>query len=438
MSDSKQLTFKKIFIFWMPLAITWLMMSIEGPYLSAIIARMPNPKFNLAAYGVAFSFALLIESPVIMIMSAATALVKDYFSFQKLKIFIYTLNIAITVLMLIILIPEIFDFIAIDLIQLPKTVAGITHTSLIILLPWPAAIGYRRFYQGILISNDLTRKVAYGTIIRLSTMSITALLLYLYSNLDGAVVGAFALSVGVIFEGIASKLMSLGILKKIKKGEINQAESKPLNYFSIVKFYYPMAMTSILSLGVHPIVTFFLGQSRMSLESLAVLPVINSLVFIFRSVGLSYHEVVIALLGENREGYKPLRNFGTMLGFSVVFLLAVITTTPLSEIWFHYISGLSQTLTEFAFLPAMILTILPGLTVLISIQRAILVYSRNTSPLTYATLIEVVGILLVLFIGIKYFDLVGVVAAAIAFIFGRFLANLFLMKPYNKSVNSFS
>ena len=438
MSVSKQLTFKKIFIFWMPLAITWLMMSIEGPYLSAIIARMPNPKFNLAAYGVAFSFALLIEAPVIMIMSAATALVKDYLSFQKLKIFTYTLNIAITVFMLIILIPEIFDFIAIDLIQLPETVAGITHTSLIILLPWPAAIGYRRFYQGILISNHLTRRVAYGTIIRLSTMSITALLLYLYSNLDGAVVGASALSVGVIFEGIASKLMSLNILKKIKEREIIQGENKPLDYSSIVKFYYPLAMTSILSLGVYPIVTFFLGQSRMSLESLAVLPVINSLVFIFRSVGLSYHEVVIALLGKKGEGYKSLRNFGAMLGFSVVFLLAVITTTPLSEIWFYQISGLSQMLADFSKLPAMILFILPGLTVLISLQRGVLVYTRNTSPLTYATLIEVLGILLVLFIGIKYFDLVGVVSAAIAFIFGRLLANFYLMKSYNKSVNSFS
>jgi len=68
----------KILKFWIPLAATWLMMSLEGPYLSALIARLPDPKFNLAAYGIAFSLALIFEAPVIMMMSASTSLAKDY------------------------------------------------------------------------------------------------------------------------------------------------------------------------------------------------------------------------------------------------------------------------------------------------------------------------------------------------------------------------
>jgi hypothetical protein len=36
----------------------------------------------------------------------------------------------------------------------------------------------------------------------------------------------------------------------------------------------------------------------MAIESLAVLPVVSSLVFIFRSPGLSYQEVNIALIGK--------------------------------------------------------------------------------------------------------------------------------------------
>ena len=46
-------------------------------------------------------------------------------------------------------------------------------------------------------------------------------------------------------------------------------------------------------------VTFFMGQARFSLESLAVLPVINSLVFIFRTPGLSYQEAAITMLGRS-------------------------------------------------------------------------------------------------------------------------------------------
>ncbi|MHB8766672.1 MAG: hypothetical protein ACYDA8_20370, partial [Deferrisomatales bacterium] len=61
-----------IFRFWLPLAATWLMMALEGPYLAAVIARLPEAEPNLAAFGVALAFALILEAPVIMIMGAAT------------------------------------------------------------------------------------------------------------------------------------------------------------------------------------------------------------------------------------------------------------------------------------------------------------------------------------------------------------------------------
>jgi hypothetical protein len=68
------------------------MMAIEGPFLAAVIARLPDPKFNLAAWGVAFAFAILVEAPIIMIMSASTALAEDAASFLKLRNFTYILN----------------------------------------------------------------------------------------------------------------------------------------------------------------------------------------------------------------------------------------------------------------------------------------------------------------------------------------------------------
>ncbi len=112
-----------IFLFWVPLASTWLMMSLEGPFLSAIIARLTEPKYNLAAYGVAFSFALLIEAPIIMLMSAATALVKDFYSYRKLFLFTLYLNIIITILMGILVIPQIFFFLTESVIGLPKKIS---------------------------------------------------------------------------------------------------------------------------------------------------------------------------------------------------------------------------------------------------------------------------------------------------------------------------
>ncbi len=430
-AKKESLTYKKIFFFWIPLAATWLMMATEGPFLAAIIARLANPKFNLAAFGVAFSFAVFIEAPIIMIMSASTALAKDRDSYIKLRNFTFVLNGITTLVLLIFIIPPIFYFITQRLIGLPENVAKLTHQAFIVLIPWPGAIGYRRFYQGILIRSNLTRRVAYGTITRLAAIVMTSLTCYLFFDLNGAIIGTLSLAVAVSAEAVTSRIMAHTSVRRLllKERESGRSEETPISYRYITKFYFPLALTSILSIGVHPMVTFFMGQSRMPIESLAVLPVILSLVFIFRSIGLSFHEVGIALLGKNNQNFKPLRNFAFGLGIVLVGLLSLITLTPFSYIWFHKISGLSTELTIFAKFPAQIAILLPGLTVLISLQRALLINNKKTKPITIASSIEVICIFIMLLVTIVTFNLIGAIAAVAALVMGRLLANGYLVWP---------
>jgi hypothetical protein len=428
---TKNLPFRKIFVFWVPLAATWLMMSVEGPFLAAVIARLPQPRYNLAAFGVAYAFALIIEAPVIMIMSASTALVRDRDSFLKLRNFIYTINAAVTVLMLLLLIPSLFYFITEKLIGLEPEISKLTHTAVFILLPWPGAIGYRRFYQGILIRANLTRRVAYGTLVRLVFMAGTALILYVFLKPHGVLIGAVALSLAVTMEALTSRFMALRVVRTIRqKAESDDSREAALTYPSIIHFYFPLALTSMLGLGIQPMVTFFLGHSRMALNSLAAFPVVNSLVFIFRGLGLSFQEVGIALLGRKNEYYRELRNFASILGLMVVSILALIAFTPLSLIWYQQLSGLSAEMAYFALVPTKLLVIMPGLTVLLSFQRALLVNNKNTTPVTIATLIEVLTIMTVLFVTIHGFDYIGIIAAATALVMGRLLANSYLYIPF--------
>ena len=196
--------------------------------------------------------------------------------------------------------------------------ARLTRLATILLIPWPAAIGYRRFYQGILIGNHLPRRVAYGTVVRLGSMAATALLLYLFSTLPGACVGTAALSAGVVMEALASRFMAGPLVKRL--AELNQttvAGEKPVrSNRALAAFYFPLALTSLLGLAVHPLMSFFMGKSRLPIESLAVLPVVNALAFIFRSAGLSFQEAAIALLGQGENSYRKLRSFAWLLGIA--------------------------------------------------------------------------------------------------------------------------
>lgn len=404
------------------------MMAFEGPFLAAIIARLPDPKFNLAAHGVAVAFAILVEAPVIMLMSASTALVEDEDSFRKLRRFSYTLNALVTGGMILLVVPPVFSIVAQTLIGLTDEVARLTHGALLLLLPWPGAIGYRRFFQGLLIREGKTRLVAYGTVLRLTTMTGTAIVLFGVQALPGAYVGAAALSVGVCAEALASRLMARRTVRDILSTR-GTGEREPLDYRRILEFYYPLALTSVIGLMVPPMLTFFMGRARAPVESLAVFPVVNSLAFVFRAFGLSYLEVAIALLGRKHEHAKELGRFALGLGLAASVALAFIAFTPLATIWFETVSGLTPDLAGFAILPTQIFVLMPALSVLLSFQRAVLVRGNFNRPITWATVLEVVAIAL-LFVGLSTgFEMTGVTAAVIAFTGGRLAGNGYLVAP---------
>lgn len=425
---SKDEGLRRILRLWMPMASTWLMMALEAPFLAAIIARLADPKFNLAAFGVAHAVAIVFESPVIMILSASTALVVGPISFARLRRFTHALNVVITVSLLTMLFTPGWVWFAEHAIGLPPRVVELSQGALMLLLPWPAAIGYRRFYQGLLIRHGKTRLIAYGTVIRLTTVTATSVVLFVFSDLPGTLVGAAALGLAVSLEAIASRFMAVGVVRSIRETAAD-LEGEPLTYGRITHFYTPLALTSIISLAVHPMVTFFMGQARFALESLAVLPVVNSLSFIFRAVGLSYQEVAIALLGEDRGDSKSVGRFAAWLAVGSTVVMGAIAFTPLAWVWYRDVSGLTAELTAFAILPTRILVLLPALSILLSMQRAVLVHGRTTTPITWSTVIEVGGILAALALLIGGLDLVGVTAAAIAIIAGRLGGNLYLVAP---------
>ncbi len=420
------LALSSVLWFWLPLAATWLMMSVEGPYVAAIIARMPDAAFNLAAYGVAFSLAWLVESPIMMLLTASNSLVHDRQSFLALHRFMVRMNVLVTACMLIGVVPPVFRFVTGTVMGLPPGVAGLVHLATAMLIPWPAAIGYRRFYQGLLVRRGLTRRVAYGTVVRLAVMSATAATLALTSALHGAAIGATALAAGVLAEAAASRIMARRVVASLLAERTDPAAPR-LTQRAIVRFYYPLALTSVISLVTGPMLTFFMGRGRAPIESLAVMPVVQSLVFLFRSGGIAFQEVGVALMGTRGEHDAELARGAKVLAAGATAILAAILFTPAAGAWFGGLSGLTPGLSQFALTPARMLLLLPAMEYWLSFQRSRFILTGKTRVVTVATVIEVGGIALLMFAGVGLLGMVGVVAATTAQVLGRFGANAFLL-----------
>jgi hypothetical protein len=400
------------------------MMSVEGPYIAAIVARMPEAAHSLAAYGVATALAWLIESPIMMLLSASTTLVRDRASYLALRRFATILNAAVTLGMIVLAIPPVFRFVGEGLIGLPPEISRLANAATGIMILWPAAIGYRRFYQGIMVRHHLTRRVAYGTVVRLAVMSVTAIIAWAL-DAPGATLGAIALVTGVIAEAAASRWMARHVVNSLKESK-DVAPDTLLDFPEIARFYFPLALTSMLSMALGPLVTFGLGRGRAPIESLAVWPVVNSLVFVFRSGGVAFQEVGIALAGSHGEHAHETRRTAGWLAIGSSLALAVVALTPLESIWFEGISGLTDDLARFATWPVRVLILLPALEYVLSVQRARWILAHRTGVITVATAIEAGGLAVALLVTIGGLNLVGAVGGAIAMLVGRLAANGYL------------
>jgi hypothetical protein len=96
--------------------------------------------------------------------------------------------------------------------------------------------------------------------------------------------------------------------------------------------------------------------------------------------------------------------------------------------WFINVSGLSKELADLSYLPLKIMILLPALTVLLNYQRSVLIINGDTGPISIATAIELIGIIVVLTICVGFLNLIGVVAASISFIAGKSMSNIYLAR----------
>jgi Na+-driven multidrug efflux pump len=159
------------------------------------------------------------------------------------------------------------------------------------------------------------------------------------------------------------------------------------------------------------------------------MPVLYSLTFLFRALGLSFPEVAIAILKDGEENRPVVRKFAFYLALALGGGLSLIAFTPLHNIWYATLSGLNSQLVQLAIPPLQIMAIFPALTVAIGYQRAILINAGITLPVTMATAVEALGIFSILALLVLYSALPGITSAALAYLFGRSLAMLFLCWP---------
>ena len=412
LSQNSTFDMRVVFRTWWPLAASWLMMGAELPILSAVVARLVDPEINLAAYGgIVFPLALIIESPVIMLLAASTALSKDWDSYIKIRRFMMVTAGSMTGIHILIAFTPLYYFVVEGILNAPAEIVEPARIGMMIMTPWTWSIAYRRFNQGVLIRFGHSQAITIGTLIRLSTDTLVLVSGYLIGSIPGIIVATSAVALSVIAEAAYVGVVVRPVINNQLK--LEPPLEDPLTLRSFLNFYIPLAMTSLLTLLALPIGSAALGRMPLSLPSLAVWPVITGLVFMFRSLGVAYNEVVVALL-DTVGTSTYLRKFAIRLALITSLALGVMAATPLSLVWFDLVSGLSPKLVEMARIALWLAIPLPAMAAMQSWYQGSLLFGRKTKGITEAVVIYLISITAFLLFGVMRGEVVGLYIAMIA------------------------
>ena len=428
----KEITYTGIIKFWFPLALMWIVMAMELPVINSFVARMPNPKENLAIFGIIFSLALIIEGPIIQMLSAATAIATHYNNYKKLLNFMHAAAVFLTLIHLICSVPFIFNLIAINLLNIDPQLVPSAGKAFMLMIPWTASIGYRRMWQGVLIQNGRTAAVTLSMILRMTVTCSAVIASFHIGVLSGAAAASLSLTLGVMGGALFAGLFARKTVAAMKRTE---TVYKTVTYKKLIIFYIPLALTSFITMANRPILTAGISRALDPLESLAIWPVIISFMFLFQGFPLSFQEAAISLLG-NKDNTPKLRKFVTALSFFTFLFYAMVIFSPLKNLLLKNIMGLSDELINLAVLPLIILMILPLVTGFIAWMRAVNIKNGTTVNLASAVLTNFITLFSSVFILNVLFDLNGAVLAAVSYSVSIIAEALFLFFKTKKISNN--
>jgi hypothetical protein len=366
---------------------------------------------------------LIIESPIIMLLAASTALSKDWASFVKIKKFMMISSAILTLIHILIAFTPLYYIIVEDILGAPQEIVEPARIGLMIMVPWTWSIAYRRFHQGMLIRFNHSKSVSTGTVIRLTADILILVIGYAIHDISGIIVATSAVIAGVVSEAIYVGIISRPVI-------VHELKPTPpvvpiLTWNIFFKFYIPLVLTALLSLLVQPIGAAALSRMPQPIESLATWSVVSGLIFLFRSAGIAYNEVVVALLDEFQAARK-LWKFAVNLIMVFSWLWLIIMATPISSFWFSTVSALPDNLARLAQTGIWITLPMPALAVLQSWYQGAILHSQKTRAITEAVLVYLFVNIFTLFLGVMIGSVIGLYIGLASFVLSTIIQTLWL------------
>jgi len=335
---TKEIDFRALFVFFIPLGFSASLVTMSHIIINGTLVRGENSEFIIASYMIALSFFGMIERLGVLLRQTCSSLVRDQYSFKLLSTFTFCLLSSLMLISVLIAYTDVGNFIFANIYgvrpQMVDTIKGIYQ----ILIYVTVFSTLRCLCQGIIIYHRRTKWLTIGMGIRLTFMYVLAMVFIATGNISGKT-GAIIFLVGMMIECCISFIEARKLIRKMPKKLEGQVHSQR----TILRFYFPLMFSSIMTMLVGPAINVYLGKTsniELAIASYAVALSVTQLLLSFFSYT---HQIVINFY----EEYSGIvKRFILSIGFLPFVLLAIISFTSLGEFFLEQIMGLKGSLLE--------------------------------------------------------------------------------------------
>ncbi len=404
-------------------------MAFGEPVRNFAIASLPNGGLNLAAFGIAKSLANFFEAPIIMVLHASNALAQDADSSKKFLRFTLIFSLLLSGIFLSLSLPAIFEFIGEQVFSLSFEVSDTTRKIVYLIFLFPFIIGWRRYFQGLLIQQKKNNVVARASLVRLFFVIVIPLL-GMQLSWSGLTCAIGSLMGGLLAESIYVTFYCIKF-HSFDEVQTHHAESLPKTYSEIYRYYFPLAYSMVVIWGTRALLVFLLSFAIDAKTSLILWPIIWGIVLIVSNGTRMVQQVYISSKDDFSKEAINKFCFSVAMAFTLILVLLIITP------WGNSILAISMgQLVEYQNVILNCLgyfLLFPALTTLQNILQGELIIQQKTKAVGHAAIPSHLLLVILAYTLIKM-DFSGMTALAIALNIGL-VCEIFFLWLLGKSRN---
>ena len=363
--------YRPLLWFLLPLVITELVFELGIQVLNGGIARVPRATETLAAYGIAWGLASFLSGTVSQTRQMSMVLVRDRATFHTVLRCVVGLGGVHFALLACLAFTPIGLWIIDELHAVEPSLGNVVRRALGYLLPFPLIVGITRFLSGLLLRVRRTDIVSYAmmTGMGVSVVSVFVFLPTPTVQADPILLPVIATYFGMLTElaviiygyrrFVRRTLRRSGTAEEGHVGEESTDRSHtPLTAAYVLRFFWPLAVTSGVQAVSRPIINLFVARGADGTESLAVLTIVYALAHLPYGWLNELKNLPAAFQRQDPDG-RLIRRFTAGCGLLSFVVMALMFWTPVRFFLLETLIGVDHEFAMRCTVPLIIFSFFP-------------------------------------------------------------------------------